>query len=195
MACCRDRRLGALALLAAVLPGCVTGHLLDAARRRERPLAIDGAALDGDRLVVRYTAEVTNDAGTRLGTTPAVAALPLATLRAPVTPRADAVRPVWRAPGRSAGGRPVAVVRGGIPEAWKGACPAVEVVREDGRDTALVWRDDPASPPWAPVPTAALTRLRTAPWAWTLVPATLAVDAVAVPVLLFFAPAMMVLGE
>jgi hypothetical protein len=37
--------------------------------------------------------------------------------------------------------------------------------------------------------------MRTAPWAWPLMPAMLAVDAVLTPVLVFFAPAVMVIGE
>src|SRR5262245_46827364 len=81
MGCCRRRRAVALAVLVATLPGCVTGHLFDAARRRERPLAITAARLDGDRLLVRYTAQITDDAGEKLGTTEAAAAIPLAALR------------------------------------------------------------------------------------------------------------------
>lgn len=191
---CRKRAGAALALLATVLPGCVTGHLLDAARRRERPLAITAAALDGERLLVRYTADVTGDTGTPHGTVDGAAGLPLATLRTRTTPAADAVTPVWVTPARVARGQAVPLVRG-APGA-SGACtgPALEVVHADGRDTALVWHDG-GGPPWAPVPAAALTRLRTAAWAWPLVPATLAADAVVVPVLLIFAPAVLVVGE
>jgi hypothetical protein len=193
MGCCRDRRLGALAMLAVALPGCVTGHLLDAARRRERPLTITGATLDGDRVVVQYTAEITDDAGTRVGMTPAAAAIPLRVLRAPVSPRADELVPGSGTV--NAVGTPVHVVRGAPADGPLCAGPLLEVVSEDGRDSALVWHDGPTGPPGAPVPTAGLTRMRTAPWAWALAPAGLAVDAVLVPVLVFFAPAVMVLGE
>ena len=195
MASCRRPRPAALALLAAVLPGCVSGHLLDAARRRERPIAVTGAAVDGDRLVVRYTAEVQNDAGDRLGTTDGAAAIPLATLRAAQSPAADAVSPSWLSPSRSGIGTPVTIERDGHGGAATCAGPVLEVIAKDGRDTALVWRDPPGAPPYAPVPLAALTRSRTAPWAWPLMPPMLAVDAVLTPVLVILAPSVMVLGE
>jgi hypothetical protein len=195
MASCR-RRPVALALLATVLPGCVSGHLLDAARRRERPVAVTAAAVDGDRLVVRYTAEVQNDAGDRLGTVDGAAAIPLATLRVAESPAADAVSPSWLSASRSSVGVPVTIERAGHGGAGATcAGPVLEVVTKDGRDAALVWRDLPGAPPYAPVPLAALTRSRTAPWAWPLMPPMLAVDAVLTPVLVILAPSVMVLGE
>lgn len=189
----RSRRVAALGVLLAGLPGCVTGHLLDAARRRERALVIERAERDGDRVVLHYVAEVSDDAGTVLGTTAAAAALPLAVLRASEAPRADAVTPAWRRAGSDPRGRSVSLVREAPEPSSPG--PTLEVVAEEGRDTALVWHDGAGTPPWAPVPAAALTRQRTAPWAWPLAPAALAVDAVVVPVLLFFAPAVIVIGE
>ena len=196
MASCRRPRLAALALLSAVLPGCVSGHLLDAARRRERPIAVTAAAVDGDRLVIRYTAEVQNDAGDRLGTADGAAAIPLATLRAAQSPAADAVSPSWLSPSGSVGGVPVTIERAGHGGAGATcAGPVLEVIAKDGRDTALVWRDPPGAPPYAPVPLAALTRSRTAPWAWPLMPPMLAVDAVLTPVLVVLAPSVMFLGE
>ena len=196
MASCRRPRLAALALLSAVLPGCVSGHLLDAARRRERPIAVTAAAVDGDRLVIRYTAEVQNDAGDRLGTAAGAAAIPLATLRAAQSPAADAVSPSWLSPSRSGVGVPVTIERDGHGDAGATcAGPVLEVIAKDGRDTALVWRDPPGAPPYAPVPLAALTRSRTAAWAWPLMPPMLAVDAVLTPVLVILAPSVMVLGE
>jgi hypothetical protein len=197
MASCRRRRPAALAVLAAVLPGCVSGHLLDAARRRERPIAVTAAAVDGDRLVIRYTAEVQNDAGDRLGSADGAAAIPLATLRATQSPAADAVSPSWLSlSGAVGGGVPVTIERAGHGGAGATcAGPVLEVIAKDGRDTALVWRDPPGAPPYAPVPLAALTRSRTAPWAWPLMPPMLAVDAVLTPVLVILAPSVMVLGE
>ncbi len=193
MAFCRNLRLVVLMIVGA-LPGCLSGHLLDAARRRERPLAIREASLDRDRLVLRYTAEVTNDAGTVLGVVDAAAAIPLAALRAPVSPRADALSPAWQPPGQVARGEPVALARStAVDDRSVGA--VLGVLQEDGRDTALVWHDGPAAPPWAPVPTGALTRVHTAPWAWPAMPLALAADAVVTPVLVIFAPAVMLLGE
>jgi hypothetical protein len=194
MACFPDRRAACVALLASVLSGCVSGHLLDAARRRERPLAVTGATLDRDRVVLRYTAEITDDAGAVLETTTATAALPLTALRAAASPAADAVAPVWDVETR---GTPNGLGHG-APPAPAGAAPpgpTLVVLREDGRDSALVWHDVPGTAAFAPVPAATLTRLHTAPWAWPLLPATLAFDAATVPVLVLFAPAMMALGE
>src|SRR5262249_20631671 len=138
MASCRRRRPAALALLAAVLPGCVTGHLLDAARRRERPVAVTAAAIGRGRLVVGSTVEGPNDAGERLGTANGVAAIPLATLRAAESPPADAVSPSWLSPSRSGSGVPVTIERAGRG-GGEATCagPVLEVVAKDGRDTAL----------------------------------------------------------
>ena len=192
---CRRRRAAGVALLAAALPGCVMGHLVDAGRRRETPVTVTAAGLDGDRVVVRYVAEVTDDGGARLGTTEGAAAIPLARLRAAQTPAADTLDPDWVAPARVARAQPVGVARGVPSGTDTCAGPLLEVVQADGRDTALVWRDGGAVPPWAPVPTAALTRPRIAPWVWPLRPAAIAVDAVVGPILLFFAPAILVVGE
>jgi hypothetical protein len=75
------------------------------------------------------------------------------------------------------------------------ASPILEVVRSGRRDGALVWRDAASAPPWAPVPTTGLTRLRIEPWVWPLLPPALVADAVIGPILLFFAPAIVVLGD
>jgi hypothetical protein len=131
----------ALALLAIGLPGCVTGHLLDAARRREHPIAITAAGLEGDRLLVRYTAEVTDDTGDGVGTTEAAAALPLSQLRTAASPAADALAPDWIAPARVARGEPIVVARGTASGGDACAGPTLEVIERDGRDMALVWRD------------------------------------------------------
>src|SRR5262249_57211861 len=94
-------------------PGGARGPPRAAARRRERPIAVTAAAVDGDRLVVRYTAEVQNDAGDRIGTADGAAAIPLATLRAAQSPAADAVSPSWLSPSRSGIGTPVTLERDG----------------------------------------------------------------------------------
>lgn len=181
-------RVAAVGLLAAGLTGCVTGHLFDAARRREHPLEIMAAARDGDHVLVRYRAEVTGDMGAPHGIVERGAGLPLAVLRAPTTPNADAVSPIWVTPTRVAHATPLPLARD-VPLVG----PALGVLRADGRDAALVWHDGAAA--GAPIPTSALTRLRTAPWVWPLVPAALAADAVVVPVLVLFSPSMLVTGE
>lgn len=194
MASCAERA-GLVALLAIALPGCVTGHLLDAARRRERPVAITGAALDGDGVVLRYDAEVTDDAGVPIGARTAAVAVPLETFRTATALAAEAVP--WRrvAAGRSPAGRSVPLIRGPDAPGTRPDGPALHVQAEDGRDTALVWRDAPGAAPGGAVPTAAFTRIDTAPWVWPLLPGGLAIDVVVTPILVFFAPAVMVVGE
>lgn len=54
---------------------------------------------------------------------------------------------------------------------------------------------EPRGGPYAPFYSGALTRTRTAAWVYPLLPLALAVDAATDPVLLFFAPAVMVLGD
>jgi hypothetical protein len=54
--------------LAIALPGCVTGHLFAAGRRREYAREMDAPVEEGGARVLRYTAEVTDDAGASCGT-------------------------------------------------------------------------------------------------------------------------------
>jgi hypothetical protein len=183
----------ALVVLAAGLPGCVTGHLIDAGRRHERPTAITAAALDGDRVLVRFTAAVTGDIGTPHGTADGAAGIALATLRTRTSPAADTV-PSTRATAREVMGAPAVPVLRDAGAAAACGGPALEVVHADGRDAALVWHD-PGVAPWAPIPTAGLGRRRIEPWVWPLVPATLAADAVVTPVLIILSPAVLLAGD
>ena len=59
---CRSRATAVVAL-AVLLPGCVTGHVMAAARRREYAREIQSVTRDGAGTVVRYRAEVTDDGG------------------------------------------------------------------------------------------------------------------------------------
>ncbi len=64
----RAWRAAVVVALAVGLPGCVTGHLLAAGRRREYAREVGPVeSVEGAR-VLRYTAEVTDDAGASLGT-------------------------------------------------------------------------------------------------------------------------------
>ncbi len=74
-------RLVAPLLLTLGAQGCLTGHLLDAARRREQPVAFRQAFVDVDRLLLAYTALVTDDLGEPLARRERRAALALADLR------------------------------------------------------------------------------------------------------------------
>ena len=186
------RRLAALALLAFGAQACFTGHLLDAARRREQPIAYHDAYLDGDRLLLGYTALVTDDTGRPLARTERRAAIALADLRRGNVP-VDAFPAERLGDDAPLGGRPVALHVGPICAA---APPPLLEIEEgpDGRHVRFVlhetWKAE-----YAPFFSAALTRTRTAPWAYPLLPLGLAVDAVTNPVLLFFAPAVIVVGD
>jgi hypothetical protein len=86
-------------------------------------------------------------------------------------------------------GQVVAVDRRSAPP------PALDVTRgPDGRDTSFVLRTVPGEPRRA-FESAALSRTHVAPWIYPLLPLGLAIDAVSNPVLLFFAPAVMVIGD
>lgn len=181
------RRSFVLALFALATQGCVTGHLLDAARRIERPIAYREAAVDGDDLVLRYAAAVTDDNGKPLGRAERRAAIALADVRAN--------RPVTSFPAKhlddhgTLAGRPIPLAR------RDGAGPVLTVEdAPDGRPFRLVLDGDGDGPPGA-FYSAALTRRRTALWAYPLLPFTLAFDAATNPVLLFFAPAVIVFAD
>ncbi len=69
-ACSRDRcrRVAAVLALALLLPGCLTGHLVAAARRREYAREIQSVSRGEGGTVIHYTAEVTDDDGASRGT-------------------------------------------------------------------------------------------------------------------------------
>ena len=126
-ACCRNARRAVAALaIALTASGCVTGHVLQAGRRREYAREIRAVMHDGEDTVVAYTADVVNDDGI--------------------------------------------------------ACGTVErTVRLRGTREAPSLRE--------------LTRTRTEPWAYALVPAALAADAVVTPTLILMSPAILVVGD
>jgi hypothetical protein len=172
MGCC-TRTVGAV-LLATGLAGCVTGHLFEAGRRWERPRAFEAASLDGRRLWVRYLAAVTDDAGEPIGERHRRAVVDLERVPGP-RPAAEDVPARHVADVGPLPGRPVAIA------------PAT-----DGAPAFLVLRDEPAV---APLPATAFTTTATAPWVYPLVPLAFCVDATTVPVLIFFAPGAIVIGD
>lgn len=163
--------------------GCVTGHLLDAARRWERPTDVDAASLDGDRLALRYRARITDDDGAPLGERLRSIAVDVAALRSGrTTPLVTDLPDDGPLPGR-----PLPLSDGSAP-------PALAITRfDDDRPARLELHD--GRDPSASLYTNALVRSSTAPWAYPLLPIAGAIDVVGVPVLLFFAPAMLVIGD
>lgn len=185
----RSPRLAGLAFLALAAPGCVSGHLLDAARRREEARSYRAACLDGDRLVLGYTGLATRDDGTPIGNVERWAAIPLAALARPRLASIEEL-PVEHLSSPPVCRMPLALVR---DHEFPPGVPALEVDNPNGTDDVFVLRDGTGDHP--PVPSEALTRVRTAPWVYPLLPFTAAFDAVTNPVLLFFAPAVIVVGD
>jgi len=72
------RRRISVALVAAValVSGCASGHLLAAARRREYARTIHAVTPTPAGTIVRYTADVTDDAGDVIATVERTATLP-----------------------------------------------------------------------------------------------------------------------
>jgi hypothetical protein len=171
-----ERRRALLVALACGASGCVTGHLLDAGRRWEHAVAVEQAAVQGERLLVAYTAEVTDDQGEPRGRRPRRAAVSLADVRAGLPAERVRVEPL-SGDGTLAGT----------------AVPAALAPAADGPATIEI--DGPTGAGGPPLYASVLTRHTTAAWVYPLVPAALAVDAVAVPVLLFFAPGAIVVGD
>jgi hypothetical protein len=112
--------------LALLLPGCVTGHLVAAARRREYAREIHAVTRDAGATHVHYTAEVVDDAGGSRG---------------------------------------------------------------------MVARTARLAPDAAEPPLRDLTRLRTEPWVYPLLPLALAADVVVVPTLVLMSPAVLIVGD
>jgi hypothetical protein len=111
--------------LALLLPGCVTGHLVAAARRREYAREIHAVTRDAGATHVHYTAEVDDAGGSR----------------------------------------------------------------------GMVARTARLAPDAAEPPLRDLTRLRTEPWVYPLLPLALAADVVVVPTLVLMSPAVLIVGD
>jgi len=166
------RRVALVVTAFLVSGGCATGHLLDRGRRYERPIAYERAAIADGRLTVAYTAAERNQFWRQLGTHERTAAVPLAQFAEPGL-TADRVR-VERL------GDHAPVV--GTPTVLRlaPACDALLVRDADGGACL-----DPA----------VLTETRTAAWVWPLFPLAIVYDVVALPVLLVFAPAVIIPGD
>jgi hypothetical protein len=181
----------ALLLLVLGNAGCVTGHLFDAALRREQPFAYHDARIDGDRLTLAYTALVTNDSGRPLARRERRAAISVSALRRqdlpveslPVEPLSDdAPLTGRRVPIATQGDE-------GIPRAFLELA-----VAPDGRPGYFVLHD-PGRGPYAPFYSSALTRTSTAPWVYPLLPFGAAVDLVTFPILVTFFPIFLLAGD
>jgi hypothetical protein len=169
---CLVRSIATVAAASLLLAGCATGHLLDRGRRYERPIAYERAAIADGKLTVAYTAAERNQFWRQLATHQRTAAVALAQFGdAGLT--ADRVRVE-----RLADDAPVV----GTPTALRLAPPCDTLLVRDADGGAFL---DPA----------VLTETRMAPWVWPLFPLAVVYDVVAVPVLLVFAPAVIIPGD
>jgi hypothetical protein len=182
-----------LLLLVVLVQGCAAGHLLDAARRRERVLTYDAAALDGERLRLRYQALASDDTDVSLGRREREVAIARSRLVAePWSVVGSSCRARAVAAGSRPAGQPVAIVHSPQPVTSR---PSLLVRRVDGRDVAFTLVDGAGPQPGAEFDSGRLTCASIAPWFYALLPFALVADAVVDPVLLFLAPAVLLIGD
>ena len=181
----RRRAAAAMTLAVCVLAsqGCVSGHFLELARRRERPVVYHEARLDGDRLLLAYTAQVTDDRGRPLSRQERRGAVLLADLRADL--------PVEGFPAEALPDDvpfegvllPIVPLADGAPA----ACLAVETDGEGRVVRAFLRAPDGTAYP--PLESSALLRTHTAPWVAPLLLISAPFDLFSVPALMLFQPA------
>jgi hypothetical protein len=163
------------------LPGCWSGHLFEAGRRRETVVRYERAFLVGERLRLDYSVEVRNRRGEPLRREQRSASVALAALAARPELPVDAV-PVEvsrRLP--EPAGEPVALARG-ASEAAAAATPLVLAIRhEDGSDVGFTLRRAHPEEDLGQLRSGALVRDRTAPWVYPLLPFSAALDVAVVP--------------
>jgi len=150
-------------LAAALQLGCITGQTFDAARLDEGPEELVEACRQGDWLRVRYAAVSTREFGQVVSRHERAAAIRLSDLEARPRVPVDRVEVLALEPREVRSGPDCLAV-----PAKLGAPDAPTPV---GGESTVV------------VPSGVLHRDRTAAWAYPLAPLTLALDAVATPVL------------
>ena len=182
-------RAATLLALALGLSGCLSGHALEIALRRELLHTYREACLAGDRVLVRYGATVTDDAGAPRGDVERWVAVDLAELRRPSPLPVDTVRVTpLAAAAPCAAGTPLPIVGAGAPDT-----PALLIVPQGEGPGALALRDGDGV--HAPVYAGAFTRVRTAPWVYPALLVTVPIDAATTPLLLMTAPTVMSVGD
>ena len=186
------RRTACLVVLALAASGCVTGHLLQAGHRREQVLAYREACTEGDRLVVRYTALVTTEFGEVVGREERGAAIALRDLG----PAGDGVPVQWsslpESAARCAPARQLLITEDGDQRAGG---TALLVQSAGGRHAGFVLHDPEAATAYVPFYSGSLTRTRTTPWVYALVPFSAAVDLASTPVLAVLGVPIVVFGD
>ena len=180
MASC-TRTLAAL-VFALACSGCATGHLVDRARRWEQPISYEQAAIVDGRLSVVYIAAERNQFWRQLATRRRVAAVPLAQFTND-EPSVDAALSV----------EAVEVERLPDDAELAGTPVHLHIQPEEAGEPRLFASDSEGGALF--LHPAVLTRKWIEPWLWPLLPFVAVYDAVTVPVLLVFAPAVIIPGD
>ena len=170
----------ALAFGASTL-GCVSGHVVEAARRHEQVVEFQKACRDDSHLCLRYSARQSTEFGDEVRRQDREATIALEELQ-------------------NSAGRPVdeIVVEPQVAAgAWQ-RCRPVSIARLPGGDSpgseAWVVKLEPEKRP-IPLPKGAFARHSTAAWAWVVMPAALAADAVVSPPLVILAFPVFAFGD
>jgi len=178
-----------LAVCVLASQGCVSGHFLELARRRERPIVYHEARLDGERLLLAYTAQVTDDRGRPLSRQERRSAVELADLRADLPVEGFPAEALPDAAPFGGVLLPIVFATDDVP----GPCLAVET-DGDGRAVRALLRDADGAV-YPPLESSALLRTRTAPWVAPLLLISAPFDLFSVPALMLFQPAVAASGD
>lgn len=182
MACSSRRVLAAALVGLAALPGCFSGHLYEAARRREFVVRYDRAFVADGRLRVDYRVDVRDPSGTSLRRARRSASLALTDLGAlPEIPVDEIAVDVSRRVPAPAG-EPVALARSAA-ETRAAPTPLVLLIRQedDGDAGFALLRREPEER-LGGLRSGALVRDREAPWVYPLLPLSAALDVAVTPV-------------
>jgi hypothetical protein len=169
-------------VVALACSGCATGHLVDRARRWEQPISYERAAIADGTLSVVYVAAERDQFWRSLATRRRVAAVPLAQF-AHDEPSVEAALSVEK------------VRVDHLPDDAEPAGTPVHlhIEPEEAGEPRLFAPDSEGGDLY--LHPAVLTRQWVEPWVYPLLPFAVVYDAVAIPVLLVFAPAVIIPGD
>ena len=169
--------------LAVMSSGCVTGHVLESARRHEEVVEFKSACQDENHLYLRYRTHKDTEFGKEVSRHDREAAIRLETLRNSAGQPVDEIMVtrkvldsgVWERC------REVALTRVATdPASARVAKNGLALV--PGESDRWLVELDPQAPPVV-LPKGAFTHRSTAPWVWFVVPPALVADAIVSPVL------------
>lgn len=176
-------RAAALLVLAGV-PGCVTGHLVDAGLRYEKLARYESVCVAGDRLIVRYTARLETARGEVVSERDRAASVSLSEVGSVPPPPVDTVAVEWLEEHGEC--EEIPLVSDGATALGVRVVEAHRVDRS-GEPFALVVSGDRSEP--VTLYSGTFTRSRTALWIVPVLPFAAAADViVTVPLALMATP-------